>query len=51
MEEAYQAWASGPSRAAHASAPGEQQRPPVASGATLLEFEVVQQVTPARDRS
>ncbi|MEV1146507.1 antibiotic biosynthesis monooxygenase [Micromonospora sp. NPDC049799] len=45
-EEAYQAWAGGPSRAAHASAPGEQQRPPVASGATLLEFEVVQQVPP-----
>ncbi|MER7891432.1 antibiotic biosynthesis monooxygenase [Micromonospora sp. NPDC048909] len=39
-EEAYQAWAAGPSRAAHA---GQQQRP-VASGATLLEFEVIQQV-------
>ncbi|MDO3705977.1 antibiotic biosynthesis monooxygenase [Micromonospora sp. C28SCA-DRY-2] len=43
-EEAYQAWAAGPSRAAHAAAPGEPKRPPVASGATLLEFEVVQQV-------
>ncbi|MGS2619697.1 antibiotic biosynthesis monooxygenase family protein [Micromonospora sp. LZ34] len=43
-EEAYQAWAAGPSRAAHAPAPGEPQRPPVASGATLLEFEVIQQV-------
>ncbi|WP_432905614.1 antibiotic biosynthesis monooxygenase family protein [Micromonospora matsumotoense] len=43
-EEAYQAWAAGPSRAAHASEGGEQRRP-VASGATLLEFEVVQQVT------
>ncbi|WP_405111234.1 antibiotic biosynthesis monooxygenase [Micromonospora sp. NBC_01405] len=40
-EEAYQAWAAGPSRAAHAD--GEQRRP-VASGASLLEFEVVQQV-------
>ncbi|SIN42451.1 antibiotic biosynthesis monooxygenase family protein [Micromonospora cremea] len=39
-EEAYQAWAAGPSRAAHAAAPGEQQRPPVATGANLLEFEV-----------
>ncbi|MBQ1073766.1 antibiotic biosynthesis monooxygenase [Micromonospora echinofusca] len=39
-EEAYQAWAAGPSRAAHAG----EKRPPVASGATLLEFEVVQQV-------
>ncbi|MEU5907626.1 antibiotic biosynthesis monooxygenase [Micromonospora sp. NPDC047527] len=39
-EEAYQAWAAGPSRAAHANAPGEKPRPPVASGASLLEFEV-----------
>ncbi|MEV5693100.1 antibiotic biosynthesis monooxygenase family protein [Micromonospora globbae] len=39
-EEAYQAWAAGPSRAAH----GGQQQRPVATGATLLEFEVVQQV-------
>ncbi|MCL7456971.1 antibiotic biosynthesis monooxygenase [Micromonospora echinofusca] len=39
-EEAYQAWAAGPSRAAHAG----EKRPPVAAGATLLEFEVVQQV-------
>ncbi|MEU6204569.1 antibiotic biosynthesis monooxygenase [Micromonospora musae] len=38
-EEAYQAWAAGPARAAH----GGQQRP-VSSGANLLEFEVVQQV-------
>lgn len=43
-EEAYQAWAAGPSRAAHAGGEGGGQRPPVASGATLLEFEVVQQV-------
>jgi len=40
-EEAYQAWAAGPSRAAHA---GGEQRRPVSTGATLLEFEVVQQV-------
>ncbi|MFI7521449.1 antibiotic biosynthesis monooxygenase family protein [Micromonospora globbae] len=40
-EEAYQAWAAGPSRAAHG---GQQQQRPVATGATLLEFEVVQQV-------
>ncbi|MEU7617565.1 antibiotic biosynthesis monooxygenase [Micromonospora rifamycinica] len=44
-EEAYQAWAAGPSRAAHAGGPGGEQQRPVASGATLLEFEVVQQVT------
>ena len=43
-EEAYQAWAAGPSRAAHAGEGGEQRRP-VASGASLLEFEVVQQVS------
>ncbi|QOC92722.1 antibiotic biosynthesis monooxygenase family protein [Micromonospora craniellae] len=43
-EQAYQDWANGPARAAHAAPPGGEQRPPVASGATLLEFEVVQQV-------
>ncbi|GAB7039777.1 MULTISPECIES: antibiotic biosynthesis monooxygenase family protein [Catenuloplanes] len=37
-EEDYQAWAQGSGRAAHA---GERSRP-VASGASLLEFEVVQ---------
>ncbi|MER7460799.1 antibiotic biosynthesis monooxygenase [Micromonospora sp. NPDC126480] len=47
-EEAYQAWAAGPARAAHATAPGEQPRKPAASGATLLEFEVIQSVTPSR---
>ncbi|MEW1956110.1 antibiotic biosynthesis monooxygenase [Kineococcus sp. NPDC059986] len=36
-EEAYQAWAGGGAREAHA---GERQRP-VATGASLLEFEVV----------
>ncbi len=35
-EEAFQAWAAGPSRQAHAG-----QGSPVASGASLLEFEVV----------
>lgn len=38
-EEDYQAWAQGPARAAHA---GSGDRPaPVATGANLLEFEVV----------
>jgi heme-degrading monooxygenase HmoA len=37
-EEAYQAWSAGSGRQAHA---GERGRP-VASGAGLLEFEVVQ---------
>lgn len=38
-EEDYQAWAQGPARAAHA---GSGDRPaPVATGASLLEFEVV----------
>ncbi|MFD9892176.1 antibiotic biosynthesis monooxygenase family protein [Amycolatopsis sp. NPDC059027] len=36
-EEHYQAWAAGPAREAHA---GERAKP-VASGASLLEFEVV----------
>jgi heme-degrading monooxygenase HmoA len=39
-EEHFQAWSQGPAREAHA---GERAKP-VASGASLLEFEVVQQV-------
>ncbi|GAA2517006.1 mycobilin-forming heme oxygenase MhuD [Winogradskya consettensis] len=39
-EEAFQAWSAGSGRAAHA---GERAKP-VAGGASLLEFEVVQQV-------
>ncbi|HEY2056730.1 antibiotic biosynthesis monooxygenase family protein [Amycolatopsis sp. NBC_01480] len=41
-EEAYQAWAAGPAREAHA---GERAKP-VSSGASLLEFEVVQASKP-----
>jgi heme-degrading monooxygenase HmoA len=44
-EEAYQAWASGPARAAHGGGEGGEQRRPVATGANLLEFEVVQEVS------
>lgn len=40
-EEDFQTWSAGSGRQAHA---GERGRP-VASGASLLEFEVVQQVT------
>ena len=39
-EEAFQAWANGSAKEAHA---GERAKP-VASGASLLEFEVVQHV-------
>jgi len=39
-EEAFQAWSAGSGRAAHA---GERSRP-VANGAALLEFDVVQHV-------
>ncbi|MFI5927505.1 antibiotic biosynthesis monooxygenase family protein [Micromonospora sp. NPDC051543] len=39
-EAAYQAWAAGSSRQAHATAEGDKPRPPVSSGASLLEFEV-----------
>ncbi|MEU4419396.1 antibiotic biosynthesis monooxygenase [Actinoplanes sp. NPDC024001] len=39
-EEAFQAWSNGSAKEAHA---GERSRP-VATGASLLEFEVVQQV-------
>jgi heme-degrading monooxygenase HmoA len=41
-EEAFQAWASSGAREAHA---GQRERP-VATGATLLEFEVVQSSGP-----
>lgn len=40
-DEAFQAWASGPAREAHA---GERAKP-VATGASLLEFEVVLDVS------
>ncbi|WP_213452272.1 antibiotic biosynthesis monooxygenase family protein [Rhizomonospora bruguierae] len=40
-EEAFRAWASGPARAAH----GDQGQP-VATGASLLEFEVVEETGP-----
>ncbi|MFT4288071.1 antibiotic biosynthesis monooxygenase family protein [Nocardioides sp.] len=45
-EEAFAAWRDGDARAAHATPPGEAPRKPVASGAELLEFEVVLDVTP-----
>lgn len=43
-EEAFEAWRDGPAREAHA---GERQKP-VASGASLLEFEVVLDVVAAK---
>jgi heme-degrading monooxygenase HmoA len=42
-EEAFQAWAQGPSRQQHAG--GEGRPKPVSTGASLLEFEVVQHIT------
>lgn len=42
-QEAFDAWAQGPAKAAHA---GENSQP-VATGASLLEFEVVQQAHPS----
>jgi heme-degrading monooxygenase HmoA len=44
-EEAFKAWAAGPAREAHS---GERAKP-VASGATLLEFEVVPLEDTAKD--
>ncbi|WP_199431537.1 antibiotic biosynthesis monooxygenase family protein [Qaidamihabitans albus] len=41
-EEDFQAWAQGPAKEAHAGERGK----PVASGASLLEFEVVQSSGP-----
>lgn len=46
-EEAFAAWRDGDAKAAHASAPGEAPKKPVATGADLLEFEVVLDVKPA----
>ncbi|GAA4611858.1 antibiotic biosynthesis monooxygenase family protein [Saccharopolyspora hordei] len=43
-EEAFQAWANGPAKAAHA---GEAKNP-VATGSSLLEFELVQESKPER---
>lgn len=43
-EESYAAWRDGDARAAHAGEHGK----PVASGANLLEFEVVMDVKPAQ---
>ena len=40
-EEAFAAWRDGDARAAHATPEGEAPRKPVATGADLLEFEVV----------
>lgn len=44
-EASYAAWRDSPGRAAHAA----QRAQPVASGADLLEFEVVLDVAPATD--
>ncbi|MCP2262270.1 Heme-degrading monooxygenase HmoA [Streptoalloteichus tenebrarius] len=44
-EEAFQAWRNGSGMAAHS---GERAKP-VATGADLLEFEVVQSVSPAAE--
>ncbi|MEJ6548102.1 antibiotic biosynthesis monooxygenase [Corynebacterium sp. USCH3] len=40
-EEDFKAWAAGPAKAAHSGPHGGEGKKPVASGATLLEFEVV----------
>ena len=45
-EDAFQAWSAGSSREAHAGEHAGEHARPVASGASLLEFEVVQDVTP-----
>ncbi|WP_101523329.1 MULTISPECIES: antibiotic biosynthesis monooxygenase [Nocardioides] len=46
-EESFAAWRDGDSRAAHATKPGEAPAKPVASGAELLEFDVVLDVKPS----
>ncbi|MET0134767.1 MAG: antibiotic biosynthesis monooxygenase [Kibdelosporangium sp.] len=42
-EEDFQAWAAGPARQAHAGQPSAK---PVSTGANLLEFEVVEMISP-----
>jgi|SRR6476660_5569190 len=42
-EEAFRAWSAGPARQAHG---GDAQQRPVSTGASLLEFEVVQRMEP-----
>ncbi|WP_028659217.1 antibiotic biosynthesis monooxygenase family protein [Nocardioides insulae] len=46
-EESFAAWRDGDARAAHATPAGEAPRKPVASGAQLLEFDVVLDVQPS----
>lgn len=46
-EESFAAWRDGSARAAHATPEGEAPRPPVSTGADLLEFEVVLDVRPS----
>lgn len=46
-EEHFAAWRDGDARTAHATAPGEAPRKPVATGAELLEFEVALEVKPS----
>lgn len=46
-EESYVAWRDGDARTAHKQESGEGARKPVASGAQLLEFDVVLDVKPA----
>ena len=45
-EESFQAWAEGPAKAAHSV----ERAKPVASGASLLEFEVVLDVAATADK-
>ncbi|AHW63807.1 antibiotic biosynthesis monooxygenase family protein [Corynebacterium glyciniphilum] len=40
-EEDFQTWAAGPAKAAHSGPHGDEEKKPVATGASLLEFEVV----------
>jgi heme-degrading monooxygenase HmoA len=42
-DEHFKAWQAGPSRQAHA---GPQSQQPVATGSSLLEFEIVEMISP-----
>lgn len=49
-EADFQAWASGPARTAHSGPHSGEGKKPVATGADLLEFEVVDLTALAADR-
>ncbi|MBZ8177225.1 antibiotic biosynthesis monooxygenase [Corynebacterium poyangense] len=48
-EESFAAWRDGDAHTAHAQQEGEEPRKPAATGAELLEFEVVLESSPSKN--